>query len=374
MAAPIRTRYMYCNMMYTVATHLVEEKTKQSFGDFLQQRIFKPLEMESTSLQPAVARSRDLADRITSGHYWNKAEGAYNEFQPSDCPEGQGAGSIITSTNDFMKLIKALLNHEDPISESLYQGLVRTRTFKNPDGRRLKKHTTPAAYAAGLDVYYYRGHMVVMHDGMTSGFASRFFLLPDLKYGCVIVGNASGAGSIGGILMRELIDELLQVPVEVQPSPKATEKKIRRPKTQATGLLHGSQPRPNSKTQIKDTKGTKGDDIISADSLQDLDFSMYIGSYWHAGYHSLVVEVRDEQLFIDANDRSMAFTLTFEHIRDGTQFVSHLYDFWEGGDDHVDAEFVLEDGEAMKLGLRLEPALKEKIWFDKVKKTSPKLV
>lgn len=354
--------------MYTVATHLVEEKTKQSFGDFLQQRIFKLLEMESTSLQPAAARSRGLADRIASGYYWDKAEGAYREFQPSDCPEGQGAGSIITSTNDFMKFIKALLNHEDPINESLYQGLVRTRTFKNPDGRRLKKHTTPAAYAAGVDVYYYRGHMVVMHDGMISGFASRFFLLPDLKYGCVIMGNASGAGSIGGILMRELIDELLQVPVEVQPSAKVTEKKIRRPKPQASGLLHGPQPRPNSKTQIKDTERTKGD-IMPTDSLQELDLSKYIGSYCHAGYHSLVVEVRDKQLFIDANDRSMAFTLTFEHIREGTQFVSHLYDFWEGGDDHVDAEFVLEDGKAIKLGLRLESALKEKIWFDKMKET-----
>lgn len=82
----------------------------------------------------------------------------------------QEPSSIVTSTNDFMKLIRTLLSNKDPINDSLYQVLVRRRTFKPPDGRRLKKHTMPAAYATGLDVHYYRGHTVDIHDGMTSGF------------------------------------------------------------------------------------------------------------------------------------------------------------------------------------------------------------
>jgi Beta-lactamase class C and other penicillin binding proteins len=59
-AAPIRSRYIYCNMMYTVATHLVEVKSGQDFGTFLEERFFKPLDMASTTLQPSSARSKGL--------------------------------------------------------------------------------------------------------------------------------------------------------------------------------------------------------------------------------------------------------------------------------------------------------------------------
>lgn len=43
-------------MMYTVATHLVEVVSKQPFSEFLEQRFFEPLSMNSSSLQPARAR------------------------------------------------------------------------------------------------------------------------------------------------------------------------------------------------------------------------------------------------------------------------------------------------------------------------------
>lgn len=66
---------------------------------------------------------------------------------------------------------------------------------------------------------------------------------------------------------------------------------------------------------------------MSVDSEQDLDFSKYTGSHWHTGYHSHVVEVWGRQLFIDANHRSMMFTLAFDHVCDGTQLVGPLYDF-----------------------------------------------
>ena len=127
-------------------------------------------------------------------------------------PRVKEAGSIVTSVNDFVRWVKTLMNHEDPINERLYQGLVRTRTFRNPDARRLKPFTSPVAYAAGLDVYYYRGYMVVGHDGVISGFGSRFFFLPYFKFGAVIFGNSNRAGSVASTLARELIDEIFGVP------------------------------------------------------------------------------------------------------------------------------------------------------------------
>ncbi|KAI9835255.1 MAG: hypothetical protein M1819_002399 [Sarea resinae] len=211
-AAPIRAKYMYCNMMFTVATHLVEVKSQQSFSDFLHERFFRPLGMQSTSLRPASAQAKGFGDRIATDYTWDKISSTYRGFHSPDCPEAQGAGSIITSVNDYIIWVKALMNREIPVNERVYHGLIRMRAFQNPNARRLKPYSSPIAYAAGLEVYYYRGHMVVGHDGAVPGFESYHFFLPGFKFGAVILGNSDGAGSIATIVAQELIDEVLEVP------------------------------------------------------------------------------------------------------------------------------------------------------------------
>lgn len=43
-----RTTYSYCNMMYVVASHVVETLTGSWLGDVIYERIWKPIGMEST--------------------------------------------------------------------------------------------------------------------------------------------------------------------------------------------------------------------------------------------------------------------------------------------------------------------------------------
>lgn len=109
------------------------------------------------------------------------------------------------------------------------------------------------------------------------------------------------------------------------------------------------------------------DSRINSSQPQVIPLNAYIGIYWHSGYHTMTVKIKDSKLFIDATDRSLGFTLTFDHIRDQTMYTAHLSDMWEGGDDPVEAQFVLKDGRAVKLGLRLEFALKELVWFERVR-------
>lgn len=383
-AAPIRARYLYCNMMYTVASYLVEVKSQKPFSDFLQDRIFQPLGMQSTSLQPERARRKGHGDRIATGYYWDKAESTYHEVQNPDCEEAQGAGSIITSANDFIKWVKALINHEDPITNRLYEGLVRGRTLKNPSAKRLKPFSSPAVYAAGLEVHYYRGHMVVGHDGGISGFTSRFFFMPDFKFGAVILTNSSYTGQVTSILMRELMDQVLGVPEIERPQrkfkkathgstlmtkPSIAESSIDLSLDVRKNLQKGSNAVQRNKSGDKhqDKSNHKPDHCDTNNQIQEIPLATYVGDYSHPGYHILAVEIKDNQLFIDATDRSNGFTLTFEHVSDKTKYIAHLCDMREGGDDAVEAQFVFEHEKIVKMGLRLEPALKEMIWFGKMK-------
>lgn len=162
--------------------------------------------MASTTLQPASARENGFGDRLAMGYAWDKSTRSYRGFEMADQPEAQGAGSIITSANDFILWVKALMNDEGPIIEKLYQGLTRLRSIVNPSMGRLKRYRSPTFYAAGLEVFFHRGHMVIAHDGGVPGFGSRFFFLPDLKFGAVIMGNSSESYQGVSTLANKLVD------------------------------------------------------------------------------------------------------------------------------------------------------------------------
>lgn len=49
------------------------------------------------------------------------------------------------------------------------------------------------------------------------------------------------------------------------------------------------------------------------------------------------------------------------------KYIAYLSDFLEGGNNPIQAEFIFHDGEAVRMGLELETALKELILSKKVK-------
>lgn len=380
---------MYNNLMYTVATHLVEAKTKQPFSDFLEENFFAPLGMDSTHLQPAESRKRGLGDRIGTGYDWDRAGARYHGFQWPDAPEAQGAGLVVSSANDMLKWVKALLHCEGPINGRVFQGLVRLRTITEPTWRKPKPHTTPAVYAAGLEVHTYRGQRVVSHGGSGFGFSGRFFLLPDLHFGAVMLGNADGADNIQSVVTKELIDELLGVPVPERlylkhftgkkKAPKPAKAKGPRPPPQAPDQpeegIDGTapkaitiqpttkaRPRSGNEKKKKEPEGPRQ----SLPEPQTAPLRAYTGVYWHPGYHTFTVEIREGKPFIDAPDRSFGFTIAFEHVADNAKFTGRMaFHLSAGGSSPLDSEFAWEDGRVVRMGLDLEPDVKKLIWFEK---------
>jgi hypothetical protein len=98
---------------------------------------------------------------------------------------------------------------------------------------------------------------------------------------------------------------------------------------------------------------------------QETPLETYVGKYSNLGYHEMVVEIKDDPLFINAPERSMGFTITFEHT--ANQSVHRpLSDWQEGGDDPLKASFVFKGDHVVKMGLALEEDLQGLIWFNKV--------
>lgn len=197
--------------MYTALIHLIEAQTGQHFVDFLQQQIFTPLDMMSTCLFANKVAHQDV---LAIGHVWSKNTRRFHGLRARDGTGDLGASCVVSSVRDFLKYIKALLLHHSPLNEQVCGGLLKMRSFINPNpcAKKIKPLESSTFYAAGFNVWWDRGHMVAGHTGTISGFASRFLFMPKQNFGLVIFGNADGAYGVSTVLAQMFMDEILCVP------------------------------------------------------------------------------------------------------------------------------------------------------------------
>lgn len=360
---------MYCNIMFTVATYLVEQKTGISFADFLEQRFFQPLGMASSNLQPERARAKGLGDRLTPGHRWDKKSKKYSSFVVPDAPEAQGAGSVITSVNDYIKYVKAMMNKQGPFTEDVYNGILRPRTIIAADHAKPLPFTSPLLYALGWEVHHYRGHLVVSHMGGIAGVTTIHFFVPDLKLGAAIFANSDDASFIPEILMQELVDEAIGLP----PDQRLNWEKILYEKS--TGRKydeHGTNDDDDRKEdEEEEAKAVEKERQTLCPGIKDsepqkMPLGAYTGEYWNPGWRGVTVEIRDGHLFVDCSDRSYVFTLELRHVCEQTKYIAYMREEAGGPSMVMRAEFRFDNDEAVRLGIAFEEELDEYIWFDRV--------
>ncbi len=183
------SEYSYSNSGYNLAAIIVERVSKQKFAAFLEERLFKPLGMKSSSL-------RDDYQRIVPGRaqaYARQGTGPWRLNMPF--MNVYGNGGMLTTVGDWMKW-NAMLD-----SRSLGAPLVdalETRGVLN-DGRKI-------AYALGLTVDKYKGLKDVSHGGATAGYQTFLARYPDNKVSVGVMCN--GTSPSAGAIATGITDEI----------------------------------------------------------------------------------------------------------------------------------------------------------------------
>ena len=191
-AAPLRTKYLYNNLMFTAAGQVVEELSGQTWEQFVQRRIFDPLSMSHSTLtiadnlkgpEPAVPYSerRDSAELYRQPYY--TAEVA---IAP--------AGAINSNVQDLSRWVIALLNGGKVEGKQVIPEAVLRETmapsFALPNtalesrgwGELLNQY-----YGMGRTVSSYRGHLLSLHGGDLPGFHSQISIMPNDSIGVIVL-------------------------------------------------------------------------------------------------------------------------------------------------------------------------------------------
>lgn len=180
---PPSTRWHYSNSGYAVLAMVVEKTSGMSFGDFLRERIFNPLEMKHT-----VAHEKGKNEVVNRAYGHTRAANSWRETDQSSTSATLGDGGIYTSLDDLEQWDRALSRHtlltEKEMAPALTPAVAANAApLQKPDGG------LAPLYGFGWFLDPYRGHRRYAHYGETVGFRTAIQRFPDDRLTVIVLAN-----------------------------------------------------------------------------------------------------------------------------------------------------------------------------------------
>lgn len=173
------SRFNYSNSNYVLLTAIIEKVSQQTYADFLQQHIFKPLGMTHTSYDSATA----LIDKRASG-YEQTATG-YRNADVISMTRPQGAGGLRSTVDDLNRWDLAL--YQDTL---LPQPMLQRAFVQYPSNSG-----QPLPYGYGWMMADLAGLVTQEHSGGIEGFSSYVIRVPAQKVYVAVLANSGSFDS-----------------------------------------------------------------------------------------------------------------------------------------------------------------------------------
>ena len=223
-ATSFRSSFAYDNVLYMVAGQLIEAVTGQTWEEFIDERILKPIGMTSSVTNDVDRLSRPgprlparphrrVARRRPAAALRREEGRARRELRPGRRDRGRRqrpralarGAARVRQTSGFGPA--AVLGRERA------GDVAAGRAGAGDAAAAALADATPQfrGYALGWVVQDYRGHKIIQHGGGTQGFRAVVVLIPEKNVGFAIVNNSEDNEFVPG-LEYELLDHYLGLP------------------------------------------------------------------------------------------------------------------------------------------------------------------
>ena len=180
LAYPPGTSWAYSNFGYVTLGILIHRVTGEFYGDFLQQKIFQPLDMRSTR----IINEADIIPNRSAGYRLVKGE-LKNQKWVAPVVNTTADGSLYFTTLDLAKWDAALYT-EKLLKRSSLDLMSTPAPLKN--GR-----PNSGNYGFGWFIDNRSGHRCIHHDGSWQGFETAIDRYVDDQLTVVVLTNLAGA-------------------------------------------------------------------------------------------------------------------------------------------------------------------------------------
>jgi CubicO group peptidase (beta-lactamase class C family) len=173
-------KWQYSNLGYLTLGILIHNVTGQFYGDFLQERIFKPLGMSTTR----IISEADIVPNRAAGYRFVKDE-LKNQNWVSPTLNTTADGALYFTVLDMAKWDAALYGEGLLNKASLQQMWTPVRLNNNK----------AADYGFGWSLGRVNGHRIIEHGGAWQGFTSYIARYVDDKITVIVLDNLAGANA-----------------------------------------------------------------------------------------------------------------------------------------------------------------------------------
>ncbi|KAF8439508.1 putative D-aminoacylase [Terfezia claveryi] len=237
-ARSVRSDFLYNNLAYEVVGQVIEKVSGESYADYMENRILRPLHMDNT-------------------YYTSTKKGFPNRAKPYACLQDMSqvnidwpltginvafgaAGGIRSSVRDLLTVYKAFI---EAANNEFGEGKLNGRAIESDDNplkqlstlwypmmslppTTLREHSyalgwcrAQLPHALGLPGSEYitvgegsPSHTILYHEGRIPGFLAFTALLPETSSAVVVLSNGMGMAEPTKIIAALLLDTILGVP------------------------------------------------------------------------------------------------------------------------------------------------------------------
>ncbi|MCB1023617.1 MAG: beta-lactamase family protein [Acidobacteria bacterium] len=258
---PPGTNPAYSNYATTLAGYIVQRVSGQPFNDYIEQHIFKPLEMNhSTFRQPLPA---NLAPDMSKGYMLGS-----DEAKDFEVVNAYPAGSLSSTADDMSRFMIAHLQNgqfgDAQILKPETAKLMHSRLFALDDAANGMAH--------GFYEQTANGHRIIGHGGDTVYFHSNMLIIPDSNVGLFISVNSAGRNQSP---IREVVwDSFLDRYFPYKPEETKTLATAKEDAAAVSGSYYGSRRSDGSLFRLL---AILGETTVSANEDGTISVSMFQG-------------------------------------------------------------------------------------------------
>jgi CubicO group peptidase (beta-lactamase class C family) len=294
--APLRTQYLYNNLMYAAVGYLIELQTGKTWETFLRERILEPLGMDNTCF--AIAEMQQKPD---FGVPFTERRDSFDLYRIPYYEEMAGVapcGAMISNIEEMAHWVTSLLNDGKFQDTQIIPASVLNATMEpaiaiaNPElkSKGYREILHPAC-GMGRRMLVYRGHLLTYHGGAINGFRSQVSMMPHEKIGVMVFVIGDHAAPIHDAISFNIYERLLGM-------------------AETPWLTRRLEERLENKKAGTEMRAKAGSDRIP-DTRPSHALADYAAEYENEAYGTLKIKQHGDQLQFDFH--KLIYPLTHYH-------------------------------------------------------------
>src|SRR5205807_259479 len=211
---PMRETFLYNNLMYAAAGSIIELKSGKTWEQFVRERIFAPLDMNTTTYTIS-----DMTQHPDHGVPFREKRDSFELYKIPYYEDTEGvapAGAIISNIDELSHWLIALMNDGKYNGKQVLPANVLKATLQPAIGlpntlgesQGFWELLNPA-YGMGRQTAAYRGHLMTFHGGDLPGFHSQVSFLPNDKIGVIVLVISDHSAPLYNIVSYNVYERLL---------------------------------------------------------------------------------------------------------------------------------------------------------------------